>query len=682
MRKILKARHVKESSRRLNVGYFLLLVAVFIASSAFAEDKKTEVLKKILEEAVSPIETILGPVTELERIVVTPSRTEEKLGSASCSVSVITDEDFDRKKVEMVKDSIKEEVGVDIRQAGAFQGTADVMIRGGRSNQTLIMIDGIKAYDPIDPGGAYNIANLTLDNIKQIEILRGPQSALYGSDAMAGVVNIMTKKATDTYANATWEGGSFYTYKEIFEAGYAGHGFHASFAGSRLDTKGISQAEAKHDCQERDPLDRTALAGRADYDIGDTASVGATFRYTKSHFAIDQGADADDDNAFSIVRETFGTLYGDLKPFEWWRNSLRLGWMDTIRQYFDDDSPLALDFDRSKYSGKYFKLNYQSEFDLANVDKIVAGYEFTKETARFYSQNDFSDPLWRPIMLTQEMPEISAKDNSMYLENRFNLADRLTSTQGMRVSRYSTAGTHVTYRLDASYLFATGTKIRGLAATGLKAPSLYQLYAPSNDYFGGGNPSLQPEKSSSYEYGIDQYLFGDKVIAGVTYFHTLYTNLIDALTNPNTWVTDKYINIGKAQVHGIEATLKMKPVDCFTINLGLTYQKTKDFQNDQEMIRRPERKFFVECFLQATKALSFDLRIKYNGPMSDNISGPTWNTYKVKQFVVMDGIANYDINKMFSVYVKADNIFNKYYEEVRGFTSPPFSLYGGIKAKF
>lgn len=660
----------------------ICLLALCVCASARAEEKKEDVLKKLLETAVSPIETVLGPITELERIVVTPSRTEEKLGAASSSISVITSDDFDRRKIEMAKDALKTEVGVDVRQAGAFQGMTDILIRGGRSSQTLVMIDGVRAYDPIEPAGAYNMANLTLDNIRQIEILRGPQSALYGSDAMAGVVNIISKKAMDTYVNATWEAGSFYTFKELFEAGYAGHGFHYSLAGSRLDTKGLSQAQAKRNCQERDPLDRTAVALRADYDIKDNASVGATFRHTKSHYAIDQGADTDDDNAFSIIRETFGTLYADLRPFEWWRNSLKLGWMETMRQYFDDDSPLALDFDRSKYFGKYFKLSYQSEFELAGVDRIVAGYEYTKETARFYTQNDFSDPLWRAIMLTQEMPEISAKDNSFYLENRFNLSDRLTSTQGLRVSRHSTSGTHATYRLDGSYLFANGTKIRGLVATGLKSPSLYQLYAPSNDYFGGGNASLQPEKSSSYEYGLDQYLFGDKTIAGITYFYTLYTNLIDALTDPNTWITDKYTNIGKAQVHGIEFSLKTRPADYLRVNFGLTYLKTKDFQNDQEMIRRPERKFFVECFWQASKALNFDLRIRYNGPMSDNISGATWNTYKVKDFVVVDGAANYDISKVFSVYIKADNIFNKYYEEVRGFTAPPFSLYGGVKAKF
>jgi len=140
----------------------------------------------------------------------------------------------------------------------------------------------------------------------------------------------------------------------------------------------------------------------------------------------------------------------------------------------------------------------------------------------------------------------------------------------------------------------------------------------------------------------------------------------------------------KATALLLNPRLTAKPADFLKIRFGLTYQKMKDFQNDQEMIRRPERKFFIEGFWQANKALNFDLRMRYNGPMSDNLSNPLWNldTYKVKEFVVVDGAANYDISNVFSIYVKADNILNKYYEEVRGFTAAPFSLYGGVKAKF
>ncbi|GEM_PF-1856297 len=665
--------------KRLVVVFIIVALSAVTVIAAFAEESKAVgFVKGLLSKAILPIETVIGPLTELEKIVVTPSRIGEKIGAASSSISIVDEKDFDRKKISTVKDALKDEVGIDISQIGAFQGSASILTRGGKPNHTLVMVDGLKAYDPISPGGEYNIAHLTLDNVERIEILRGAQSALYGSDAMAGVINIVSKKAEDTYVNALFEAGSFFTYKEQFSAGSVAHGFHYSIAGSRLDTQGISQADAKSNCQERDPYDKTSVAVRVDYDMSEKSSVGASVRHSESNYAFDQGSDADDDNSFSSLTEDFVTLNADQEIVQWWDHSLKMGWMESKRQYFDDDSP-GFDFDRSKYYGKYFKLDYQNVFDLFGIDKVIAGYEYTEEMAEYYSQNDYSG-----AMAAESMPKVFSREGDAYLENRVNVSDRLTSTQGARVSHHSRAGTNMTYRIDGSYLFFSGTKIRGLTATGFKAPSLYQLFAPANVFFGGGNPALQPEKSLSYEYGIDQYIFGDKVISGVTYYYTLYENLIDALTDPNTFFTGQYINIGKAQVHGIEATLKVKPIESVRASIGFTYQKTKDFQNDQEMVRRPERKFFAECFWQATKKLSIEGKLRYNGPMSDNLSNPLWglNTYKLKEFTIIDGIVNYEATKHLAFYLRAENMFNKTYHESRGFGEPPFALYGGVKASF
>ncbi len=663
---------------RFWIVFVMMIAALLSVCESYADEKKETVIEKFLDSAASPLRPVTK-FTTLDKIVVAPSRVEERLGSASCSVSVQDTEDFERKEVYLVKDTLKDEVGIDVRQSGAFQGDTSILMRGGNSNQTLIMIDGMKAYDPISPGGSYNIANLTLDNVDQIEILRGPQSALYGSDAMAGVISVSTKKAMETYARVSYEGGSFFTNQEQFEIGSVTHGLHYTFAGSQFNTKGISQAEAKANCQERDTYDRTSLAGRIDYDINDRAAVGGTVRWTQAHYAFDQGANTDDDNAFSFFREAFVTLFADQELMKRWSHHIKLGWMQTMRQYFDDNSPVAFDFDRSKYFGKSFKLDYQNTIEAHEFDKIVIGYEYTDESAQFYSQNNFSG-----FMTNDIMSEVSANEGDLYLENRINIHDRFTSTQGMRVIHHTRAGTHMVYRFDASYLFFTGTKVRGLIATGFKAPSLYQLFAPANAFFGGGNANLNPEKSASYEFGMDQFLFDEKILASVTYFHTVYRDLVDALTDPNTFFTAAYANIGKTQVHGIEANVTIKPIDTVKVIWGFTYQSTKDFQNDQELIRRPARKFYLETFWQATKKLSFDLRTQYNGPMSDNLSNPAWalNTYKVKEFIVFDSVVNYDINKNFSVYLKTDNIFNKHYEEVRGYGTTPFSMYGGVKAKF
>lgn len=656
--------------------WMMVVVVLFVVTSARAEENAGST-----SNSSSQSSAWLGNTINLEKIVISPSGFAEPFSSASTSISVVDQNDFERGKMTTVRDALKDQVGVDVRQTGAFQGITDLMIRGGKTNHTLVLIDGVRAFDPSAPGGEYNITHLTLDNVDRIEILRGPQSALYGSDAMSGVVNISSRKAEKTYVDASFEGGSFYTYTEQFDVGSVAHGFHYNIAGSRLDTKGISQADAKHDCQERDPYDRTCLAGRADYDINDKISIGGTTRWTKAHFSIDQGANADDDNATVIFNENISSLFADQEITDKWRHSVRLGWMQTMRQYFDDDSPVAYDFTRGKYSGSAFTLNYESVIEPFCCDTIVIGYEYNEQMARYYS---LGKDFFTLAYTVYEMPKVFEREGDFYLENRVNIIDKLTTTQGMRVSHNSQSGTHLTYRLDGSYALPTNTKFRGMVATGFKNPSLYQLNAPADAFFGGGNPNLKPEKSFSYEYGLDQSLFDGKACGGITYFHTLYTNLIDALTDPTTFFTAAYTNVGKAQVHGIEVSGTLKVIKQVDLTAGYTYQKTFDYQNDQEMIRRPENKYYVECLWRLTKKLSIDGKIRYNGPMSDNTSSTTFgtNSYKDKAFVVVNGIINYDLNNNLSLYVRADNVFNKTYEEVMGYGTPPYSMYGGVKAKF
>jgi len=644
----------------------LLVCGILCAKVCSAEDKD-EFFSKLLKTAVSPIDSILGATTELDKIVVTPSRFEEKLGSSSCSISVVDSDDIDRQKLDTLKGTLRDQIGLDVVQKGAFQGQTSLFTRGADSNKTVIFVDGIKAYDPISPNGAYDLAHLTLDNVSSVEILRGAQSTLYGSDAMAGVINIASKKAEDTYVNGWFEGGQLYTYSENLELGSVANGFHYSASASQLCTKGISQLQAKNNNPEHDPYERTAVAARVDYDIADWASVGATMRYTNARFEYDDTID--DDNLVGRYRETFFTLYGEHTILEHWKHSLRLGWMETIRRNFDDPPP-AGDYQRSNYLGKFFKLDYNHVIDFREIDTVVLGYDYTEEIGDSY--NDYGPGA------VYDMPKASSREGDFYVENRLNIGDRLTSTQGFRVAHHSQAGTFSTYRFDASYLFVTGTKVRGLIATGYRAPGLFQLFTPRDPYMGaGGNPNLKPEKNFSYEYGADQYIFGDKLIMSATYFFAIYKDIIDAVeTAP--WFYDDYKNVGKQSMHGIELSAKASPLKNLTIRGGYTYQKTKNIQTGRELLRRPENKFFIEWHWEIVPKLSMDCRLRYNGPQVES----DLTLSKGKEYTVVDMILNYDISKNFSVYSKILNLFDAHYEEAIGYGTLPFTAYGGVKVKF
>jgi len=657
----------------------MLLALLLIATSAFAEEKKEEsMLKKILETAVSPIETILGPVTDLGQIVIAPTKTEEKMGSSSSSVTSINVSDAARIGEIKVEEGLRDVPSVDVVETG-FNGQTSVFIRGANSYHTLVMLDGVKLYDPMDPNGAFNFAHLTFDNLERVEVVRGPQSALYGSDAIGGLVSMETKKAMDTFVNVSFEGGSYYTTNESFDMGAYVNRLHFTFGGSQYNTKGISQAEAKNNNQERDPYDRTVFSARIDYDFTDNLTAGGTFRYTIAHFKYDNFG-IDYPNLHATHESHSFTQYIEQRLFDWWKYKINLGWMINLRRDFDDpfDGTMS-EYVRDKYYGKYFRLDYQNTFRILDIDSVAVGYEYMEELGHSYYE--YAVPGFNSV---SNMPKVIARNGSFYIENRFNLKDRLTATQGMRVDHHSYAGTHVTYKLDGSYLLPTATKIRGVYATGFKAPTLYQLNAPAipaavwgGGAFGGGNPNLKPETSESYEYGLDQYILGEKVIASVVYFHNRFKNLINTTTsNDGLFNTTQYMNISKAYTYGVESELKFKPYDKISGVLSYTWMKTKDMSTDSELLRRPENKLRLQVNWKVFPRFETDLIVRYTGPRMD--SGQN----KLKQYTTTDATFNYELNKTFTVFTRIENLFNIHYQEVRLSGEPGINAYGGIRAKF
>ena len=651
----------------------IILAFLLIATSAFSEEKKEEnVLKKILETAISPVEAVLGPVTDLGQIVVAPTKTEEKMGSSSASVTSIKVSDAVRIGEIKAEEALRDVPALDVVETG-FNGQTSVFIRGAASYQTLVIMDGVKLYDPMDPNGAFNFAHLTLDNLERVEVVRGPQSALYGSDAIGGLISMETKKATDTFVNASFESGSYYTTNEAFQMGSYANRLHYTIGGSQYNTKGISQAEAKNNNSEHDPYDRTVFSARIDYDLTDNLTVGGTFRNTLAHFKYDNFGNDDSPNLRARHENRSFTQYVEQKLFDWWKYKINLGWMINLRRGYDDNynGPNS-NYMREYYFGKYFKADYQNTFNVFEIDNIVVGYDYTEELGHSYSESYGS---------VTKMDKAIARNGSFYLENRFNYKDRFTATQGMRVDHHSYAGTHVTYKLDGSYLLPTATKIRGVYATGFKAPTLYQLNAPSNPgsfgwfAFGGGNPGLKSETSSSYEYGLDQYMLGEKIIVSMTYFNNRFKNLINT-TMDTQYNVSQYINTGKAYTYGVESELKFKPYDKISGTLSYTWMKTKDMSTDSELLRRPENKLRLQVNWKVFPKFETDLIVRYTGPRMD--SGQN----KLKQYTTTDVTLNYELNKTFTIFTRVENLFDVHYQEVRLNGEPGINAYGGIRAKF
>jgi len=658
----------------------VLMLLVFYAVLSFAEESGSEnPIEDMLKALTDPMEEIISPIMQLGDIVVTSTKVKEKLGAQSSSVTVLGEKEFDAAKEHTVKSALKNEMGLDVVQTGAFSGQTSVFMRGTNSNHTAVMIDGIRVYDAISPNGAFNLAHLTLDNIERIEIARGPHSTLYGSDAIGGVINIITKKAEGPFFTTSFETGAFSTFRESFSAGAVVHGLHYSIGGSNVKSRGISQAQAKNSNPELDGYERYALSGRFDYDIKDNFTVGGTFRHDSTLFDYDEGR-RDDVNLNQRNFQTIFTSHIDHQPFDLYSYYIKLGWMHNFRRDQDSNNGNQIDYLRDWYKGYAFKFDYRNNFHLFDFDTFTIGYEYTEEMGDFYW---FAD--WGTGNAESDMPKVFSHNSALYLQNRLNYRDRLTATQGMRVDHHTHAGTNVTYKVDGSYLFPTGTKLRGGFATGLKAPTLYQLHAPSiprQNFWGawmfgfdGGNASLDPETSESYELGFDQYLFGEKFLFNFTYFHQMLHEVIGTTTD-ELFNTSEFTNMGKAHSHGIETGTRIKPLENFEMKGSYTYNFTKDYSTDRPLLRRPEHKYKINIFWTVVPKWDVNLELRYSGLRYGR------NVDKLKPYIVADFVTSYKLLDHLEIYLKINNAFDQRYEEVRGYGMSPFAVYAGTKAEF
>jgi len=658
----------------------LMLFLLCFNVNALEQEKEKGLMEKALRILTEPMENVIGPVIELQKIIITPSRIPEKIGASSSSVTVQGDNDFDKKKVYTIKEAMRDEVGIDTVQQAPFGGATSIFTRGANSNHTLVMIDGIRLYDTMSPSGAFNFAHLTTDNVESVEIVRGAQSALYGSDAIGGMINITTKKAMEPFFHANFESGSFYTYREQLGMGSYDKDFHYSFGFSRLDTKGISKAEQKNNNPENDPYSQMCFSLRADYDLLDNLTTGLTVRHTRNVNEIDF-IPTDDPNYYEKNFESIYTYYLEHDVLKWWDYTLRCAWMQTERKYFDDNDgaeSASVDYYRALYTGYLFKFDYQNNFKFFDIDTLTIGYEYAKEIGDSYS--DY-------IGSITDMPKVFSDNSALYLSNRLNYQDRLTLTGALRVDNHSNAGMHTVYKVDGSYLLPTATKLRGGWATGFKAPTLYQLHAtsfPGFNFFGttyyrfdGGNANLQPEKSINWEMGMDQYLYDDKISLSATYFYNVYRDLIDTIVlDPTTYHISSYINIGKAFSRGVELSLNIKPIDILKISANYTHLRTKDTETDQELLRRARNKFNFSLDWTVFPKFNVLAKLNYVGPRFDI------NSDKLKEYYRVDVITSYKITENAEIYAKIENLFDYKYQEVRNYGTAGFSFYGGVNIKF
>ena len=609
----------------------------------------------------------------LDKIVVTPTRSEESIDGTTSAVTVFSANAIEEGKIQEVniKDLIVDSPGVDIVQSGSFGEPVSVFTRGTNSGQTQIMIDGVRVYDPIATNGAFDLAHLTLDNLGRIEMVNGPQSVLYGSDAMGGVMNIITKKGSgNPKVSFLSSGGTYGSYREAFESSGKINDFSYSFGVSRFDTQGISKLKK---FSGNDPYGNTSVSVRTDYDLNAQNTVGLIGRFTDAKFHYDsEFKSSHDPDLIGKEKQIFLSNYIESQLNDYWKQKLQLSYMGNFRRDADDKDPQNPDdYLRDWYNGENYQLDWQHTIKAAKFDSIVAGFDYQRESGSYYRYQEYLGG-----SSETNFSEKTTNTKGYYLQNLINIDEVFHLNTGIRLDDHSTFGLAKTYKVDTSYLFKTGTKIKGGWGTAFKAPTLYQLYALADPWFGGGNPNLEPEKSTTYEIGVEQNILNDLVDFGVTYFHTDTKNLIDAVYHPDTWITDQYTNIGKARVFGYESVLTVKPIKEFKFELGYTWQKTENMDTGDALLRRPKNKcYFKIQYIPITK-LELGLKFNYVGKREDS------GNLALKAYTKVGLDANYKLKANAEIFASVDNIFDESYEQIKGYNEPGRTFLGGVKFTF
>ncbi len=600
-------------------------------------------------------------------IVVTATRIETPIEQVGSSVTVITGEELRRNQYRLVIDALQSVPGVSVRRDSVRPGArAAIFTRGTDSDQTLILLDGIKLNDPSAPNREPLLDNLTVDDVERIEVLRGPQSTLYGSEAIGGVIHIITKKGRGKPSfSLAAEGGSYSTHNEYASASGAVGIFNYAISASHHDTDGFS---ARSGDGEDDGYRNITVASRFGLEPTDYFDLDVSFRYIDSDLDIDAGSDFStsdtDTQQFLFRAEPRLELFGGL-----WEQKLAY-WLNDIERH-NGGTGFTLP---SKFDGRTYGFDWQHNLTLHETNTLVLGYEYESERAHFEAPVGSPDTTFR------------THRNSVYLEDQLSFLDQFYFTAGGRVVDDNNFGTETTYRATGAWdIQRTGTILRSSVGTAFKAPSLAQLFDSS---FGSQNPDLDPEKSFGVDAGFEQRLWSDRVRFSATFFYNRIRDMIVPVFDPLPG-TFPNVNVEKVRTLGAEVVLVVRPIPSLSVTGSYTYTSTKALEaasfgvpKGASLLRRPRNEFSLDAswrFFDDRGGLT--ARLLYVGDRFD-IDPVTFARTKADEYTVVDLLGSFDVTEHVQIFGRVENLFDEDYQDVLGFKSPGVTGFGGVKVQF
>lgn len=612
----------------------------------------------------------------LDEVSVTATKFSKKSSETGKVVSIITREEIERSGGKNINDLLNTQPALNLNGANGNRGTnISTYLRGAPSGYVLILIDGMPVNDPSQISSEYDLNLINLEMVDHIEILRGGHSTLYGSDAMAGVINIITKKGGEkpVSVNALVTGGSYTTFKESLGVNGSLGKFDYNVSVTNEKSDGFSSAKdtlASKDTNsnfDKDHFHLQAASVNLGWQITSNMMFRPFARFSKTKSMIDYGAFTDDKDfkgKSSDVAAGFSSNY-KLNAADFYLNYS----YNNVKRYFLNDSiPRLGEYSLSDMRGELHNAELYGKFDLSEHFEVLAGtsYRFSNS----YQISKYISPFWTS---ESEMTPDSTKSTiasayaSFFLKNLAGFDFEL----GGRYNHHSTYGNNFTYTINPSFLIDGNTKLFVNISSAFKAPSLYQLYAPIY-----GNASLKPEKVQSYEAGFQTVFEDGKVKVGLSAFKRNGKDVIAFTTH--------YVNYNEQKDEGMEVEGEFLPYKGLTLKTyySLVYGKVKT-QNAtfNNLYRRPRNTVGLNAGYKVSDNFFVSTNLKVVGkcvdPFFDTNTFQTVNL-TLNNYFLLDAYAEYKLFKKLKLFVDLKNITDEKYVETTGYNTRGFNVNGGL----
>lgn len=598
---------------------------------------------------------------ELDRISVSASRAPRNLRELGSAVTVFKEADFELRQYKSVYDVLQSAPGVAMTRTGGFGQETRIRMRGFTTKHVLILIDGIKVNNAANTSNDFNIDNLLLDNVERIEVLRGPQSGLYGADSMAGVISITTKRGSGPPTNQiAATAGSNNTYR----AGAGSHGEIGDTSYSAnltwTDSDSISAASRPPGNAEDDGYRNITVSGSVDQPLSKQFAVGATLRYVDANTELDtrfgepplflrQDSDSETDS-----NELFTRIFVDHKATDGKIQN------EVAFSYVRVDQNNRIEsfnggFDRSSSLGEIYEASAVSTIEFNRQLSSVVGAEHSREEAFIRNPGNV-------------VPVDDQIDNTaVFTELMLEPTPRLFLSAAGRYDANDTYPNELTYRVSGSYTLPKSmsfpgviTRLKSSGGTGAEKPSLTQLFA--DNQFTVGNPDLSVEESWMYDVGIEQRLASNRARWQITYYDGAVDNGIFSIFNPDL-VQNQWRNLpGKVKMQGVETELSLRPFAWLTATVVYTWSESIIADTGQQLFARPENIVSGNLAFEPNENWKFS----FEGYHRSDFLNAFPSGFEMPGYELFHLSGNWTPNDKFKIAGRISNLFDKDYEERLG----------------